>query len=157
MLCAIAFCLLLMLFRVLKNWVMKLEVFAMTKLMNFQIIFEIILSAISERNAPCRPPLFALDLWNMFNRTGDELPIISDSVEGWNCSFPAQVFSCQCLKFLNILWNQKSFILVSIIQHLAGHPPPPQRQRYLDCNRRILTTVDDFPNRQILQYEINCS
>ena len=26
------------------------------------------------RNAPRRPPLFALDLWNMFHRTDDELP-----------------------------------------------------------------------------------
>ena len=26
------------------------------------------------RNAPRRPPLFSINLWNMFNRTDDELP-----------------------------------------------------------------------------------
>lgn len=85
--------------------VMKLEVFAMTKLMNFHIILKIILSAISERNAPRSTPLFALDLWSMFNRTDGEFPRISKSVERWHRSFQAQVSSCQCLKFLSIEWR----------------------------------------------------
>ena len=68
------------------------------------------------RNAPRRPPSFALDLWNMFNRTDDELP-----------SFQAHISSCHPVfwKFLNILRNEESLIRVSITQHLAGHPPPP--------------------------------
>ena len=37
-------------------------------------------------------------------------------------------------------------------QHLAGHRPPAQRRHYLDCNRRILTTVDDYTNRQTIPY-----
>ena len=46
------------------------------------------------RNAPRRPPLFALDLWNMFHRTDDELPRTNNSVEGWHRSFQAHVSSC---------------------------------------------------------------
>ena len=34
------------------------------------------------RNAPRCPPLFASNLWNMFNRTDDELPHANNSVEG---------------------------------------------------------------------------
>ena len=34
------------------------------------------------RNAPRRAPLFAIELWNMFHRTDDELPRTNNSVEG---------------------------------------------------------------------------
>ena len=43
------------------------------------------------RNPPRRPPLFAINLWNMFNRTDDELPRTSNSVEGWHQSFQGHV------------------------------------------------------------------
>ena len=43
-------------------------------------------------------------------------------------------------------------IHISIVQHLAGHPAPPPRQRYLDSSRRILKILDDYPNRQMLHY-----
>ena len=43
------------------------------------------------RNAERRPPLFALNLWNMFHRTFDELPRTSNRVEGWHRRFQAQV------------------------------------------------------------------
>ena len=39
------------------------------------------------RNTPRRPPLFAINLWNMFNRTDDELQRANNSVAGWHCSF----------------------------------------------------------------------
>ena len=33
------------------------------------------------QNAPGRAPLFAEELWNMFNRTDDELPRTNNSIE----------------------------------------------------------------------------
>ena len=106
------------------------------------------------RNAPRCPPSFALDLWNMFNRTDDKLPRTNNSVEGWHCRFQSYVSSCHSVfwRFLNILRNEESLIRVSIIQHLAVHSSPPQRQRYLDCNRRIFAIVDDFPICHTLQH-----
>ena len=85
------------------------------------------------RNAPRRPPSFALDFRNMFIRTDDELPRTNSSVDGWHRSFQGHVSSCHPVfwKFLNSLRNEESLIRVSIIQHLEGHPPPPPRQRYL--------------------------
>ena len=49
---------------------------------------------------------------------------------------------------------QKSETLdrAAIVQAEAGHPPPRQRRRYVDNNRRILNIVDDYPNREQLQY-----
>ena len=37
-------------------------------------------------NAPRLPPLFPINLWNMFNRT-DELPRTNNSVDGWHRSY----------------------------------------------------------------------
>ena len=39
-----------------------------------------------------------------------------------------------------------------ILQAEGGHPPPTQRRRYIDCNARILTIVDDYPNRHHIRY-----
>ena len=104
------------------------------------------------RNAPRRQPMFAIQIWNMFHRTDNELPRTNNSVEGWHRSFQAHVSSCHPVfwKFLSVLKNEENLMRVSITQHLAGHQPPAQRRRYLDCNRRILTIVDDYPNRQTI-------
>ena len=50
------------------------------------------------RNAPRRPPLFAINLWNMFNRT-------DSSLEGWHRSFQGHVSACHpvFLKLLSLL------------------------------------------------------
>ena len=106
------------------------------------------------RNAPRRPPPFAINLWNMFNRTDDELPHTNNISEGWHRSFQGHVSACHPVfwKFLSVLQKEENMIRISIVQHLAGHPAPPPRQRYLDSSRRILRILDDYPNRQRLQY-----
>ena len=90
----------------------------------------------------------------MYHRTDDELPRTDNSVEGWHRRFQSHVSSCHPIfwKFLDIMRNEESLIRVDIIQNLAGHPPPAQRRRYLDCKRRILSIVDNFPNRERLEY-----
>ena len=69
------------------------------------------------RNAPRHPPLFALELWNMYHRTDDELPRTNNSVEGWHRSFQGHIASCHPVfwKFLNILQREESLIRVKII------------------------------------------
>ena len=103
------------------------------------------------RNASRRTAIFPVGLWNMFHRTGEEIPRTNNIVEGLHRSFQAHV-SCHPIfwKFLQILQNEKNYIRVKIIQNEVGHPAEPQRRRYLDCNRRMLAIVDDFPNRETL-------
>ena len=43
------------------------------------------------RNAPRCQPLFAIDIWNMYHRTDEELPRTNNSVEGWHRSFQRHV------------------------------------------------------------------
>ena len=99
------------------------------------------------RNAPRRPPLFAINLWNMFNRT-------DNSVEGWHRSFQGHVSACHpvFLKFLSLLQKEENMIRISIAQHSAGHPAAPPRQPYFELSRRILRILGDYPNRQRIQY-----
>ena len=99
------------------------------------------------RNAPRRPPLFAINLWNMFNRT-------DNSVEGWHRSFQGHVSACHpvFLKFLSLLQKEENMIRISIAQHFAGHPGPPPRQPYFELSRRILRILDDYPNRRRIRY-----
>ena len=105
------------------------------------------------RNAPRRPPLFAINLWNMFSRTDDEIPRTNNTVEGWHRSFQGHASACHPVfwKFLSLLQKEENMIRISIVQRLAGHPAAPPRQRYLDSSRRILRILGDYPNRQTLQ------
>ena len=106
------------------------------------------------RNVELRPPLFVLNLWNMFHRTFDELPRTNNHVQGWHCSFQAQVSWCHPIfwKFINLLRTGENIIRVEIIQNLARHPPPAQRRRYINANQHILAIMDDFQNRDNMEY-----
>ena len=39
-----------------------------------------------------------------------------------------------------------------MLQNQAEHATQPQRLRYADCSASILITVDNYPNRQIMDY-----
>ena len=43
-------------------------------------------------------------------------------------------------------------IISNAVAHLNGHPAEPQRRRYQDSNQRIKNIVQDYPNRNIMQY-----
>ena len=55
-------------------------------------------------------------------------------------------------KFIDILKREQNLIQVNIAQARAGHQPEPQRRRYLDSNQRIKNIVQDYHNRDIMQY-----
>ena len=106
------------------------------------------------RNAERRPPLSALNLWNMFHMTFGKLPRTNNHVEGWHWRLQAQVSSCHPIfrKFINLLRTEENITSVEIIQNLAGHSPPAQRRRCVDSNQHILAIVDDFHNRGNMDY-----
>ena len=106
------------------------------------------------RNAARRPPVFPVNLWNMFHRTDAELPRINNSIEGWHRISNAQVSSYHPTfwKFLDNLKREESLPRVQVLHCLGGHTPPPQRRRYVDSSVRILRIVDDNPNREPIYY-----
>lgn len=101
-----------------------------------------------------RAPTFAIDRWNMFHRTFDELPRTNNSVEGWHHSFQATVgvYHPSFWRFLGMIKQEESLNRVKIAQALGGHAAPAARRRYTDTNQRILRIVDNYPHLQRLQY-----
>ena len=101
-----------------------------------------------------RAPLFDMELWNMYNQTIDDLPRTNNAVEGWHRSFQANVgaYHPNFWRFIDILKREQNLTQVNIAQARAGHPAEPQRRRYQDSNQRIKNIVQDYPNRNIMQY-----
>ena len=93
---------------------------------------------------PRRPPLFAINLWNLFNRTDDKLSRTTNSAVTWHRSLQGDVSACHPVfwTFLSVLQKEENMIC----------PAAPPRQRYLDSNRRILRKLDDYPSWQRFQY-----
>ncbi|CAG0905533.1 unnamed protein product, partial [Darwinula stevensoni] len=79
------------------------------------------------------PPLFEPGLWNNYNRVLQDLPRTTNAVEGFHSSF---LKNCDGLHlnfftYLRRLQQENNKHEVSIIQRIAGAPPPP-RKKYLD-------------------------
>ena len=89
-------------------------------------------------------PLLFINLWNMFNKTDQELPWINNSIEGWHQNFQGHLSACHpnFWEFINVLKKKEAYVRVSILQHEGGDSVQP----------KILRVVDDYPNRQILHY-----
>ena len=90
----------------------------------------------------------------MFNRTDNELPRTNNSVEGWHRSFQCNLSACHPTfwKFVELLKKEEAVVRVKMLQCLGGHQLPPQRPRYAACADRILRIVNDYPNRQRLDF-----
>ena len=97
---------------------------------------------------------FDLALWNMYDQTIGDLPRTNNAVEGWHRRFQANIgaYHPNFWKFIDILKREQSLNQVNISQARAGHQPEPQRRRYEDSNRRIKNIVQDYHNRDRLQY-----
>ena len=90
----------------------------------------------------------------MYNQTLDDLPRTNNAVKGWHRSFQANVgaYHPNFWKFIDILKRKQNLTQVNIAQARAGHQPDRQRRRYLDSNQRIKNIVQDYHNRDIMQY-----
>ena len=106
------------------------------------------------RNAPPRPPTFPIELWNMFHRTYQEMPRTNNNIEGWHRRFEGNVTNAHpgFWKFLEALKREETLSRIEMLQQEGGHEPPLRRRRYIDCNNRILAIVDDYANRDRINY-----
>ena len=106
------------------------------------------------QNAPRRPPTFPIAIWNMFHRVDIDLPRTNNSVEGWHHRFQNHIQANHPTfwKFIDILKREEGVVRATYLHNEGGHPPPHQRRRYADVDRRIINIVDDYPNREIIHY-----
>ena len=105
-------------------------------------------------NAPRRRPTFNIQTWNMFHRTGNELPRTNNAVEGWHRGFQSHVTACHpsFWKFIDIMKQEEGIVQAGVLQNQGGHPPPSHRKRYANNHARILRIVDDYANRGRINY-----
>ena len=108
---------------------------------------------------PCRggrrrEPVFPMHLWNMYNRTKEELPRTNNSLEGWHRGFLYSVGCCHpnIWKFLKCLQKEQALQHVHMTQYSAGFDKQQSRKKYLDVSKRIITVVNDYANRSTIEY-----
>ena len=101
-----------------------------------------------------RNPTFHHDVWNMFQRSLAELPRTNNHVEGWHRRLQANlnVYHPTLWKLIEVLKREESLVRTEIAQAVGGHPAPAQRRKYADSAQRILAIVNDYNNRQLLDY-----
>ena len=100
------------------------------------------------------PPLFSHEVWNINSRVINHLPRTNNSVEGWNRKMQSAVGASHpnLWRFLNVLKREQGLLNTIIDQSLGGHAPEPSRKKYRDCNARIQNIVDDYGNRDSIEF-----
>ena len=48
--------------------------------------------------------------------------------------------------------QEEGLVRAGVLQNQGEHPPSPQRRRYADTHARILRIVDDYANRERINY-----
>ncbi|XP_064090758.1 uncharacterized protein LOC135204520 [Macrobrachium nipponense] len=101
-----------------------------------------------------RQPPFPVSMWSMYTRVVEVLPQTNNALEGWHNHMQASVtsFHPNIRKFLGVLKREQALSSVIINQILAGHPVPPKQKRYQDSSKRIANIVQDFENRDVLEF-----
>ena len=101
-----------------------------------------------------RAPLFPHSMWNIHRRVVDDLPRTNNLLEGWH-----KQFSCSMMiahptiwKFIKILRKDAGVQQVRVAHFIAGTPSVEQKRVYRDLNVRVKTIVNDFNNRNIIDF-----
>ena len=87
------------------------------------------------KTPPRRPPLFAINLWNLFNRTDDKLSRTTNRAVTWHRSLQGDVSACHPVfwTFLSVLQKEENMICISIVQqHHQGNVIWIQTEEFLE-------------------------
>jgi len=101
-----------------------------------------------------RQPLFPISLWNCHEAAKTGLPRTNNSVEGWHGGFNALLGACNptIWTFIDKLQYEQGLNDLKVEQYIAGQQPPVQRKVYRDTAQRIEDIVNDYENRNILDF-----
>ena len=93
-------------------------------------------------------------MWNMRDRTLQNLPRTNNNVEGWHRRLQVDVGAHHpnFWHFLDIIKREESLTHVEITQDQAGVNPPPQRAVYRDVQQSIRNIVQDYHNRDRIAF-----
>ena len=79
-----------------------------------------------------RRPIFEHELWSVYDRVVNNLPRTTPYVEGWHNPFARSVGQSHAniWIFIDMLKKERVHVHLTIMQHLAGLPPPKPRRKY---------------------------
>jgi hypothetical protein len=101
-----------------------------------------------------RPPLFPIDLWNVFQRVQEGNARTTNVVEAWHRSIQTIIGEVHpsIWKLIKGLGRCQKLRDLEIEQLAAGHQPPRRRPAYENVNNRIENIVAHYPERNLLDY-----
>ena len=101
-----------------------------------------------------RPPRFDHVMWNCFDAAKFCASKTNNACEGWHRSFSELIGAAHptIWKFLEILKGEQARNEAIMEQYTAGAEPPRKKKKYKDTALRIQTIVNDFENRELLDY-----
>lgn len=107
-----------------------------------------------ERRGRRGNPLFPIEMWNCFDAAANAQPKTNNAVEGWHRGFSELVGAAHptIFKFISCLRQEQSLNEMKIEQYIAGQEPPRGRRQYRDCAARIQRIVNDYANRELIDY-----
>ena len=91
-------------------------------------------------------PLYAIKLWNIYDRVVNDERRTNNNIEGWHRRFQS-VLQCSrptVFKCINALRLEQKRNEDEIARLVAGELPPPQKKKYRDLNRRIKGIVSGY-------------
>ena len=99
--------------------------------------------------------MFPIAIWNMVERTEEDLPRTNNNIEGWHHRFNLNVDGKHptLWKFIESLQREESIVRAEVAQLLGGHPVT-QKKKYLNSAIRIKNIVTAYPVRRadIIRY-----
>lgn len=107
----------------------------------------------SRRNRRTNPK-FHHDLWNCYKRVVDGANRTNNAVEAWHRRFGSAIIMCNhpsIWKFIDGIKSEQKTMQSQIERYLSGEERP-RKSAYQDIDRRILSIVNDYINRDVLDY-----
>jgi hypothetical protein len=100
-----------------------------------------------------RPPAYALNIWNCYEATLNDLPRTNNSVEGWHNNFSCLLAADHpsIWKFIEGLKTQQSMNYLQIEQFIGGVNSSNGRT-YLDTAQKIKEIVSNYREYEIMDY-----
>ena len=102
------------------------------------------------RGRPRGTPMFPINVWNMVDRTEEELPRTNNHIEGWHRRFSLNCDSVHpnIWKFIESLRREENLVRAEINQVLGGHAVT-QKKKYAQCAARVKHIVVTYPARRV--------
>ena len=120
---------------------------------SFFIYFEATWLGSFKRNKR-KKPLYDIEMWNLYNRTIENIPRTTNSVEVWHNAFQIRVNlkNPTLSRIISKIKKEQRNLKISIEQSLVGNFPRVKKNKYFEMNKRLIDLVKNYNNIKGLDY-----